>query len=122
MSKGAKSRFPECPRALLTDSWALETLALGFSFVCLAIIIVLLSVYDGRPQFSFGGVTLNAVIAILAAGVRIGFMVPIAESLSQWKWIWFAKRARPVVEFDAIDDASRGSKGSALLLLETKSM
>lgn len=114
--------MPKTAKLWLTDTWALEAAAAGLAATCLIAIVILLNVYDGHPEFSFGGITLNAVIAILAAGVRIGFMVPIAESLAQWKWIWFAKKSRPLGDFDSLDDASRGSRGSALLLWETKSM
>lgn len=104
----------------IADTWALEIAALILAVVSLVVIIILLSVYDGKPQFSFGFLNLNAVIAILAAAFRIGFMVPVGEALAQWKWLWFSKKPRPLGDFDSIDDASRGSRGSLLLLWETK--
>jgi hypothetical protein len=72
----------------LLDSWVLEIVACLLAFISFTIIIVLLSVYSGRPQFSFAGVTLNTVVAILAACVRIGLTLPVSEGLSQWKWLW----------------------------------
>ena len=104
------------------DTWAVEACAFLLSIASLIVIIVLLSVYDGHPQFQFNGVTLNTVIAVLAAAVRIGFAVPVAESLAQWKWLWFSERARPLADFEALDDASKGSRGSFLLLWETKGL
>jgi hypothetical protein len=104
----------------IADTWALEIAALILAIVSLVVIIILLSVYDGKPQFSFGFLNLNAVIAILAAAFRIGFMVPVGEALAQWKWLWFSKKTRPLGDFDAIDDASRGSRGALLLLWKTK--
>ena len=106
----------------LANTWTIEACALLLSILSLVVIIILLSVYDGHPQFQFHGVTLNTVIAILAACVRIGFIVPVSESLAQWKWIWFSREARPLSDFEVIDDASRGSRGSLLLLWETKSL
>ena len=107
---------------LFTNTWTIEACALVLSVASLVVIIVLLSVYGGHPQFQFHGVTLNAVIAILAACVLVGFVVPVAESLSQWKWLWFSKKARPLSHFETLDDASHGSRGSFLLLWETKSL
>jgi hypothetical protein len=104
----------------IADTWALEIAALILAIVSLVVIIILLVVYDGKPQFSFGFVNLNAVIAILAAAFRIGFMVPVGEALAQWKWLWFSKKTRPLGDFDAIDDASRGSRGAFLLLWKHK--
>lgn len=74
--------------ARVSDTWGLEIAASLLAFVSLSVIIILLSVYNGRPQFSFGGVTLNTIVAILAACVRIGLVLPVSEALSQWKWIW----------------------------------
>ena len=119
MPKGA-SKPPRAPGVWLSDTWALEIAALVLSIVSLIAIIILLSIYDGKPQFSFGFLNLNTVIAILATAFRIGFMVPVGEALAQWKWLWFSKKARPLGDFDSIDDASRGSRGALLLLWETK--
>ncbi len=109
------------PKLWLSDTWAFEFLALVLSILALIAIVILLRIYYGRPQFSFHGVTLNAVIAVLAACVRIGFAIPVSEGLAQWKWLWFASKTRPLGDFDTLDDASRGSRGSLLLLWETKS-
>ena len=87
----------------------------------LVTILVLLLHYDGEPQFQWHGVTLNAVVSVLATVARIGLVVPVAESLAQWKWMWFSKEPRPLVDFELLDDASRGSRGSLLLLWEKKS-
>ena len=119
MPKGV-SKAPKAPGVWLSDTWALEVAALVLSIVSLIAIIILLSIYDGKPQFSFGFLNLNTVIAILATAFRIGFMVPVGEALAQWKWLWFSKKARPLGDFDSIDDASRGSRGALLLLWETK--
>jgi Protein of unknown function (DUF3176) len=104
----------------ISDTWAFEIASLTLSAFSLAAIVILLSIYDGKPQFSFGVLNLNTVIAILAAAFRIGFMLPVGESLAQWKWLWFSKRSRPLADFDSIDEASRGSRGSLILLWQTK--
>lgn len=118
----AKAGHKAAGKRRLPDTWTAETAALLLSIVALILIVVLLSVYDGRPQFQWHGVTLNTVIAILAACVRIGFVVPVAESLAQWKWLWFTQKPRPLIDFEAIEDASRGPRGSLALLWETKSL
>lgn len=112
---------PQRPfRVWLSDTWALEIGALILSVLSLVAIIVLLAIYDGEPQFSFGVLNLNATVAILATAFRIGFMVAVGEALAQWKWLWFSKKPRTLGDFDSIDDASRGSRGSLLLLWDTK--
>lgn len=121
MPKGAP-KLARSPKVWISDTWALEIAALVLSVVSLVAIVILLSVYDGEPQFSFGIINLNTIIAILAAAFRIGFMVPVGEALAQWKWLWFSKKSRPLADFDSIDDASRGSRGSLLLLWQTKGL
>ena len=119
MPKGTP-KTSRASKVWLSDTWALEIAALILSVVSLIAIIILLSIYDGKAQFAFAFLNLNTVISILAAAFRIGFMVPVGEALAQWKWLWFSKKSRPLGDFDSIDDASRGSRGSLLLLWETK--
>ncbi|EFQ34321.1 uncharacterized protein GLRG_09465 [Colletotrichum graminicola M1.001] len=47
------------------------------------------------------------------------FVLPVVESLSQYKWNWY-KSPRPLKDFGAFDEASRGPWGSLKLLLTTK--
>jgi hypothetical protein len=87
-----------------------------------AVIISVLAAADGRspPQWPLG-ITLNTLLAFLAAVSKIAFMVPIAAGLGQLKWMWFsAGPARPLSDFEAFDDASRGAWGSVKLIIHNK--
>jgi hypothetical protein len=109
-------------RRLLADTWFLEIASLLLGICAFIVIIVLLSHYDGRQQFQWNGVTLNAVVSVLATIARIGIVVPVAEALAQWKWMHFSKGYKPLSDFGLLDDASRGTRGSLLLLWEKKSL
>ncbi|KAJ9608361.1 hypothetical protein H2200_007349 [Cladophialophora chaetospira] len=106
----------------VSGTWVLEAAALILAIAALVTIIILLSIYNGHSQFHWHGVTLNTIVAILAAVVRVGFVLPVGESLAQWKWLEFSRKPRPLSDFDTIDDASRGSRGSLLLLWKTKGL
>lgn len=109
-------------RHLLADTWFLEIASLLLGICAFIVIIVLLSHYDGRQQFQWNGVTLNAVVSVLATIARIGIVVPVAEALAQWKWMHFSKGYKALSDFGLLDDASRGTRGSLLLLWEKKSL
>lgn len=122
MNPEKSSQEPFKPhKHLLTDTWFLEIGALVLGICAFVVIIVLLSHYDGRQQFQWNGVTLNAVVSVLATIARIGIVVPVAEALAQWKWMHFSKGYKPLGDFGLLDDASRGTRGSLLLLWEKKS-
>ncbi|KAF6787643.1 hypothetical protein CMUS01_16437 [Colletotrichum musicola] len=70
------------------------------------------------PQWPLG-LTLNTAIALLATFARAAFIVPVSESLSQLKWLWYL-RARPLKDFQDFDAASRGVWGSVQLAKTTK--
>jgi hypothetical protein len=109
-------------KRLLADTWFLEIASLLLGIGAFIVIIVLLSHYDGKQQFQWNGVTLNAVVSVLATIARIGIVVPVAEALAQWKWMHFSNGYKPLSDFGLLDDASRGTRGSLLLLWEKKSL
>lgn len=102
--------------------WALEILAICFSFSSLLGLVVLLGSYNGKEIFSWHGVTLNAVVSILATASKAALMLAVAESTSQWKWILFSREQRQLIHMERIDAASRGPLGSLKLLWQCKGM
>ena len=104
----------------VTDTWFLEVFSLLGSFLSLVSMILLLACYNNRPVFYWHGVTLNAVVSVLATVSKAWLMLPLSESISQWKWILFSRRREPLINLDAIDSASRGPLGSVQLLWRTK--
>ncbi len=96
--------------------WGPDVLAVVFAVACSIGLAVLLALEDGKPVFSWYGVTLNALVALLATCSKSALLVVVAESTSQWKWILFSRDARPLMDFERIDSASRGPFGSLKLL------
>lgn len=111
-------------RAVLTDSWWPEFAALAFSFGCLAETTITLRYYNGYPVSRLPlGLTLNTMLALLAAGSKSSLMFAVAATMSQCKWCWLRsdcgrrKRLEHLQVIDEAREASRGPLGSLLLLL-----
>lgn len=106
-------------RGMVRD-WAMEILWSVLGVVFLAIIVVLLAKFDGKPIDGLSlpsGVTLNTVIAFLATICRTVSVIPIMEGISQLKWNWFASVQRPVKDLLVFDQASRGPWGSLRMIV-----
>jgi hypothetical protein len=108
-------------RAVLLDSWWPEAAALAFSFGCLVEIVFTLRYYDGHPVSRLPlGLTLNTLLALLAACAKSSLIFAVAATMSQCKWCWLRSeqgRRRHLHHLQVIDEASRGPMGSFLLLL-----
>lgn len=97
--------------------WAPEILSATLSICLVATIIGILRTYDGKPQPELGPhLTLNGLIQFLATIAQFAFSYPLVRGLGQLKWLWFLPRdPRPLRDFEAYDDACRGSWGSLQL-------
>lgn len=102
---------------ILLDTWIPETLALAFSIGCLIAILAVLLSFNGRasPRLPYG-ITLNAVISILATTSRSMLLYVVAASISQLKWCWL-KTSRKLQDLQIHDDASRGPWGAMTMLV-----
>lgn len=102
---------------LLCDTWFYELVAISISVTCLIAIGVVLSQFDQQsaPQFKYG-LTLNAIVSILATGCKAGLIFSVASCISQLKWYWVQQNHRPLRDLQTFDDASRGFSGSIILL------
>lgn len=114
---------PTTPRhlrfsSLFAEWWMEEILAGVLSLLCLVSIVIILVWYDARAQPSLRlGITLNAVVALLATIMKASSSIPLAQCISQLKWISFAgARPHPITDFDVYDSASRGGWGNLELL------
>ena len=100
--------------------WRQEALACIGVIVALTAIVVTLILVDGRPLPKIGyGLSINTVIAVFAALLKIMAAFILAEGLGQMKWSWFS-RPRRLEDFVAYDDASRGPIGAIILLLHLR--
>lgn len=90
------------------------------SSLCLAAQVAILAAYDGKPVFDWHGATLNAIISVLSTTGKASLLFAADELISQWKWILFKDHARPLMDFERIDAASRGPLGSLQLMWHCK--
>ncbi|OHE92387.1 hypothetical protein CORC01_12314 [Colletotrichum orchidophilum] len=114
---------PPGPKQPWTSSlmgWLPELLWSIISIASVAALAGVLSRFDGQrlPEWPLG-LTINALIAFLATLARAAFVIPVSESLSQLKWLWYRKE-RPLEDFQDFDSASRGPWGSIQLLKTTR--
>ncbi|KAH6894460.1 hypothetical protein B0T10DRAFT_545972 [Thelonectria olida] len=99
------------------SGWYLEILWCITSAGCFCALCIILYQFDDHPLPKWPlGLTINPVIAFLSTVSRTGFVVPVCESISQLKWLWYRKE-RHLADFQAFDDASRGPWGSLKLLV-----
>jgi len=101
--------------------WLCELLAVGsLGAMCFA-----LRYFQDRPQADWqqSYFTLNGLVALLATLTKTGLIIPVSAAIGQRKWLRFMPnrkgnvRARRIGDFEAFDEASRGSLGSAKLII-----
>lgn len=100
----------------LDDWWVLDIVALVLSAILLMSMFVLLWYHDGKPQPDWQFVSLNTIVSWLSTLSKSMLLVPVARSLGQLKWIWYAREPRALSDLQAFDAASRGVAGSLQLL------
>jgi len=103
-----------------SGSWPLKALSLFGSLLSMPVIVVLLFVYNNKSTFKWHGVTLNALVALFSTIARSLFVFAVSKGLGQWKWLWFLRARKPLMDFEIIDGASRGPLGGIQLLWRTK--
>ncbi|RTE84812.1 hypothetical protein BHE90_000647 [Fusarium euwallaceae] len=110
-----RTLIPAKARSLLRV-WRLEAASLLLSFSCFILIIVVLAHFDqkGLPDWPLS-ITLNSFLAFFTTLIKATFMLPVSTAISQTKWSWFLQD-RPMYDFHILDQASRGVRGSFMLL------
>lgn len=101
---------------ILKDTWILQALAVCGSMLLLGVLVALLIYFDNKPVFDWNGITLNAIMALVATILKALVAFTVSECLGQAKWIWFSRQQRPVRDLARIDEASRGPLGSVKIL------
>lgn len=97
--------------------WTWECIALSLAIASFISIIIILRVYEDRLLSTWGApLTINAVVSILTTLLKGTLALPVAEGISQLKWMWFSKRDQNLADMELYDSASRGPWGSFLLL------
>ena len=82
----------------------------------LVIVLVIFAVFDGKSLDHWhSGLTLNTITSVLRQIAQMALLVPIAEGISQLKWLWFTTK-KPIADIQDFDEGSRGPIDSVLLL------
>lgn len=107
-------------RLLYYNTWLSEIVAMMFSIACIVALGIILLVYEGQatPHMRFG-LTLNAIVSILATGARATLIFVVASAIGQLKWYRFSS-SRKLSHLQDVDDASRGVLGSLTILFTFK--
>ena len=96
-----------------------------FSLVCLTINIAVLYSINGKPYSTFHmksiDITPNTFISIVSIFQKSAFLLPVCESISQLKWIYFQQRAHKLSDLQIFDAGSRGPLGALRLLCKLRS-
>ena len=110
-------QVPENTRSSLLRLWWLEIIACFVAFAMLVAIVVILYQYQHSPLPRWRyNLSVNSVIAIYVAAMKVSMLLVVAEGLSQLKWFWYRQR-RPLKDMSKYDRASRGPKGAVSLLV-----
>lgn len=104
----------------LMRAWSSELASVIGSALLLAALVVVLLVYNDQPIFTWHAITLNAIVSVLSTASKTALLFAVTELVSQWKWILFTDRSRPLMDFERIDSASRGAFGSLKLMWNCK--
>ncbi|KAI0101346.1 hypothetical protein GGR51DRAFT_334222 [Nemania sp. FL0031] len=107
-----KGRLPS------TDgTWIPEIIAITIALGAVGSILGVLAKFNGHalPEWPYS-ITLNALIAFLAAVITATMNLSIQNSMSQLKWIRFNESKTRLSSMEAFDDASRGTWGAIKLL------
>ncbi|KAF2677384.1 hypothetical protein K458DRAFT_436675 [Lentithecium fluviatile CBS 122367] len=107
------------------DWWLVELASLALGNGATIAIVSILLYYQDKPAPHLNsvigvGISLNTIVAILAAVSRASVLLAVAECISQQKWVWFSGSARPLTELDVFDQGSRGAFGSLVLMWKVK--
>jgi Protein of unknown function (DUF3176) len=114
-------KYKKWLRWLLSDSWALEYMAMTIAMAALAAIFIILILYNGKPLADWPhSIQLNTVLSTLATVVKGFLLLPVCACLSQLKWLWYTHKTKSLQDFQIFDAASRGPWGSLQLLFRLK--
>lgn len=100
--------------------WLWEWLAWFVALLAIAAIVGVLLAFDNKSISEWPyGITLGALVCVLATIATIGLAQPLAAGLGQARWIWYTENRR-LADLELIDSASKGPIGSVLLVLKGK--
>ncbi|EKG10176.1 hypothetical protein MPH_12776 [Macrophomina phaseolina MS6] len=96
--------------------WELACMFLGTC--CIVAVIIILATVNGIALDSWKfPIQPNSLISVFITVGKSALLLPVAECISQAKWIQFKNAPHPLVKLQEYDEASRGPWGSLQLLL-----
>jgi hypothetical protein len=120
--RSSKSEKPTQRQRFGKDSlgrlWLVELTSLILAVIAFAAIIITLMLHQDRPIPKWPSlISINTLVSIFTAILKASMLLPIAEGVSQLKWLWF-REIRPLIDLERFDSASRGPWGCFLLLVK----
>lgn len=107
-----------CTQSAIDVIWLPEFTSFLLAIIALVAIIILLAVRKDKPLPNWPSLlNINSLVAIFSSILKVALLFPIAECISELKWIWFAN-PQPVSDFNRFDSASRGPWGALKLLFK----
>ncbi|KAK6069239.1 hypothetical protein SCUP234_07097 [Seiridium cupressi] len=98
-------------------SWTLELVTIVLALAAVGGIMGVLAHFNNKPLPDWPYyITLNALIALLAAVAIATMTISLQNGISQLKWIRFKESRVPLADMEAFDEASRGTWGALKLL------
>ncbi|PQE31741.1 Carboxylic ester hydrolase protein [Rutstroemia sp. NJR-2017a WRK4] len=104
------------PKSTIQNTWFIEIISYVFCVISFGVVIVIIKVYNQQPIFNWHGISLNTWVSVFTTISEALLMLTVSACLSQWNYISFSQRPRNLLQFDTVDNASRGPKGSLSLL------
>lgn len=102
-------------------NWTWEIISILLSIGCIVAIAVVVAVLNGKPLSEWGlPIRPNSLVSIFAAISKAALIFPVAQSISQLKWLYYRQDHRALIDIQRFDDASRGPWGSILFLWHFK--
>lgn len=108
-------------RSLFTilSEWRWEFVSWVFGTLCIAAMVGILVAFRDKPLDEwYSQIRITAVISALAQAAQSGLMMEVASCVGQLKWPWL-KKNRKTFDIQQFEDATRGPRGSLMLLAAT---
>ncbi|KAF2148132.1 hypothetical protein K461DRAFT_316518 [Myriangium duriaei CBS 260.36] len=105
--------------------WVIELLSAAAGSILIVGLVFALRPHDQHRLPHLGSLfgsnlSLNTLVAVISILSKAAFLYPVAECISQQKWMYFGVEPRPLNRLSTFDQASRGLWGGMTLIWETK--
>ena len=103
----------------INDWWLVELGACLISLSAMLALILVIHHYDGKPLPKWPlRITIGTYIAVCSKVMSAMLLVPVVNSMSQYKWYMYQQSKGPLDAIGLVDNATRGTGGSISLLLK----